>query len=548
MMSKPFLRSSRIVIADDQEANVHLLTYILESAEYTNFKGMTDARDVLPECKQQTPDLLLLDLHMPHLDGVDLIQAVASQFPDEAYLPILVLTADITPEAKKRTLSAGAKDFLSKPLDAMEVLLRVNNLLETRALYKQIAQHSHTLEEKVRERTCQLAQAQVEILQRLALAAEYRDDDTGQHTQRVGILSAMLARAVGQSDHEVELLRMAAPLHDVGKIGIPDRVLLKPGKLTTEEFTIMQSHTTIGREILGGSKFSILQLASQIALSHHERWDGLGYPQRIAGEMIPLAARITAVADVFDALTHARTYKEAWPLEKAAETIQKESGRHFDPNSLTLLWRSCPAERPEARPDGAAEAAYSSVSRTSVAHGDPGGLRGAGRGPWGQSGPRVHQRDRRERPVGAAPPPRGAGFAAAGSNVGRKSASLRPWGCRADHPGRRQGAPPPPSARRTTRLQSTASAKARSDLCVVVESRPARVEPEVGHRGEVGRGAGVAAGVRLEPDPGCVPGPTGVQSRVLALKTSTGTPGEVRALRAAGERWRGRPVAVVRVS
>ena len=332
MMSKPFLRSSRIVIADDQEANVHFLTYILESAKYTNFKGMTDARDVLPECKQQTPDLLLLDLHMPHLDGVALIQAVASQFPGEAYLPILVLTADITPEAKKRTLSAGAKDFLSKPLDAMEVLLRVNNLLETRALYKQIAQHSHTLEEKVQERTRQLAEAQVETLQRLALAAEYRDDDTGQHTQRVGILSAMLARAVGQSDHDVEQLRMAAPLHDVGKIGIPDRVLLKAGKLTTEEFTIMQSHTTIGREILGGSKFSILQLASQIALSHHERWDGFGYPQRIAGEMIPLAARITAVADVFDALTHARTYKEAWPLEKAAETIQKESGRHFDPN------------------------------------------------------------------------------------------------------------------------------------------------------------------------------------------------------------------------
>ena len=187
------------------------------------------------------------------------------------------MTADITTEAKQRALASGANDFLSKPLDTTEVILRIKNLLRTRWLQAELRQHNETLEAKVLERTRQLAEAQLEILDRLAIAAEYRDDDTGQHTKRVGKLAAIIARGLGQSEDQVEVLRLAATLHDVGKIGVPDRVLLKPDKLTAEEFEIIKSHTIIGGEILGKSKFAILQMAREIAVSHHERWDGTGY-------------------------------------------------------------------------------------------------------------------------------------------------------------------------------------------------------------------------------------------------------------------------------
>ena len=186
------------------------------------------------------------------------------------------------------------------------------------------------LEEKVRERTWELEEAQIEILERLALAAEYRDDDTGAHTQRVGRLSAMLGRALGMSDVDVELIRRAAPLHDVGKIGIPDAILLKPGPLTDEEYEVMKTHTVIGARILSGNTSPHLQLAEEIALTHHERWNGTGYAG-LGGEDIPLPGRIVAVVDVFDALTHDRPYKEAAPVPLALEEIRRQSGRHFDP-------------------------------------------------------------------------------------------------------------------------------------------------------------------------------------------------------------------------
>lgn len=325
------ITAARVLIVDDEEANIRLLEFMLESAGYHDTAGISDPRRVLGECRERTPDLILLDLQMPHIGGLQLMKLILEEFSEEAYLPILVLTADLTPEAKRKALASGAKDFLPKPFDAAELLLRIQNLLTTRALYKQIEVHNSNLKNRVEERTQALAAAEIEILDRLALAAEYRDDETGQHTHRVGLLAAMMAEAAGQSAEEVEFLRLAAPLHDVGKIGIPDRVLLKPGKLTTEELKIMRSHTTIGGDILAGSRFPVLQLARQIAVCHHERWDGTGYPQAISGESIPLAARITAIADVFDALTHARPYKEAWPVQRAIETIKEESGRHFDP-------------------------------------------------------------------------------------------------------------------------------------------------------------------------------------------------------------------------
>ena len=238
-------------------------------------------------------------------------------------MPILVLTADITAESRERALSSGANDFLSKPLSATEVVLRIKNLLRTRWLYGELRRHNEQLETKVLERTRQLAEAQLEILGLLATAAEYRDDDTGEHARRVGRLAGMIAKASGQSEQDVEVLRLAATLHDIGKIGVPDRVLLKTERLTNEEFEIIKSHASIGIEILGKSRFSILQAAREIAGSHHERWDGTGYPEGLQGHEIPLSGRIVAIADVFDALTHDRPYKKAWSLEEAVTEIER---------------------------------------------------------------------------------------------------------------------------------------------------------------------------------------------------------------------------------
>lgn len=331
------LTQSRILIVDDQEANIRLIEFILDSAGFKHYTHTTDPRKVLELCSSFLPDILLLDLQMPHLDGYAVMAQLASDLPIQEYLPILVLTADITTAAKQRALASGANDFLSKPLDTTEVILRIKNLLRTRWLQAKLRQHNETLEAKVLERTRQLAEAQLEILDRLAIAAEYRDDDTGQHTKRVGMLAAIIANGIGQPGDQVEVLRLAATLHDVGKIGVPDRVLLKPDKLTAEEFEIVKSHTNIGAEILGKSRFSILQVAREIAVSHHERWDGTGYPQGLKGEQIPLSGRIVAVADVFDALTHERPYKKAWPLDKAVAEIKAQSGRQFDPHLVAVF-------------------------------------------------------------------------------------------------------------------------------------------------------------------------------------------------------------------
>lgn len=330
-MSELKITTSSILIVDDQEQNIRLLEFMLEAAGYRDVRGISDPRRALAACTDRRPDLVLLDLQMPHLGGLPLMKLLLEEFSDEIYFPVLILTGDLSPETTQQALSAGAKDFLGKPFNSAELLLRIHNLLETRALYKQAEEHNCTLKARVEERTHELAEAQIETLQRLALAAEYRDDETGQHTQRVGILASMLAEAIDRPAEEVDLLRLAAPLHDVGKIGIPDLILLKPGKLSADEFTVMKSHTVIGGEMLAGSRFSILQVAQQIALSHHERWDGTGYPKGLSGELIPLPARITAIADVFDALIHHRRYKPAWTLERALETIEQERNRHFDP-------------------------------------------------------------------------------------------------------------------------------------------------------------------------------------------------------------------------
>jgi putative two-component system response regulator len=335
-MRQEIIHNSRILIIDDQPQNVILLEKILRQAGYVHIKGITDSRTALTTFSEFQPDLVAMDLRMPHVDGFALLKQMRSRIPAGAFIPVLVLTADNSRKAKQDALSMGAKDFVTKPLDVMEVSLRIYNLLETRWLHVELSRHNETLEEKVRDRTLELEAAQLEILQRLALAAEYRDDCTGQHTQRVGHLAALLGRAIGLPKDHVELIRQAAPLHDVGKIGIPDGILLKPSSLTAEEYSQIKTHTNIGRIILSGSRFPILQMAERIALHHHERWDGHGY-YGIKETDIPLEARIVSIVDVFDVVTHERPYKKAAGVEFAMDTIRQERGKQFDPSLVDVF-------------------------------------------------------------------------------------------------------------------------------------------------------------------------------------------------------------------
>jgi len=344
-VSSRVFRNARILIVDDEPANVDLLRRLLERAGFSRIETTNDSRQALDLYVKFRPDLILLDLHMPHRDGLEVMDEL-NQIAEASYLPILMLTGDDTPEAKREALSRGAKDFLNKPFHSDEVLLRIGTLLETRFLYLQIQSQNQILEAKVRDRTRELEAAQIEIIERLARAAEFRDDNTGQHTERVGQMAALLARQVGLSDTQVSLIRRAAPLHDVGKIGIPDSILMKLGKLTPEEFELVKTHTSIGARILSGSRFTILRLAEEIAYNHHERWDGNGYVG-IRGSDIPLAGRIVAVADVFDALTQKRPYKSAWPVTEAIAEIDRQRGRQFDPALVDAFMRVIEQREPK---------------------------------------------------------------------------------------------------------------------------------------------------------------------------------------------------------
>ena len=342
-MRKDIVKRSKLLIVDDQEANVGLLLNILREQGFLGLQSLTDARLVLPLFLDFEPDLVLLDLRMPHIDGLSLLKQLRSRIPDNVYLPFVIITADLSQRTRQAALSLGAKDFLTKPINPAETVLRVYNLLETRFLYLELQESNRALDERVRERTQELELAQAEMLRHLALAADYRDDLTGLHAQRVGLLAALLAEATGVAPDEVKLIRGAAPLHDLGKIGIPDHILLKSGDLTPEEFQVVKTHTAIGGTILSRSSFPLLKMAEQIARYHHEHWDGSGY-LGLKGESIPVAARLTSVADTFDVLTHDRPYKAANSLEEAMAEIQKERGRQFDPGAVDALLKLTAAQ------------------------------------------------------------------------------------------------------------------------------------------------------------------------------------------------------------
>lgn len=336
MISQQQYQNATILIVDDQMTNILLLESILQNAGYTKIHSTQDPTQVVSLVKEVNPDLICLDIHMPQINGFQ-IMGQLKIIRKDMFLPILVLTTEEDRETRLRALESGAKDFLQKPFDKIEVLIRIRNLLETSLLNRTISVQKETLEETVRLRTQQLKETQLEIVHRLAQAAEHRDSETGSHIVRMSHYATVLGRACGMDEDECVLLFHATPMHDVGKLGIPDRILLKPDKLDADEWEIMKQHTVIGAQLLSNSQSPILQMAEMIALTHHEKWDGSGYPNRLAGEDIPLVGRICAVADVFDALSSKRCYKDPWPIEKVLQEIDSLSGIQFDPRLIEMF-------------------------------------------------------------------------------------------------------------------------------------------------------------------------------------------------------------------
>ena len=332
-----FLRAN-ILIVDDEAPNLKLLDKMLASQGYVGRILVQDPRQVLDVYRQTRPCLILLDVNMPHLDGYQVMEQL-KELNDPLLPPIVILTAQSGREFLMKALAAGASDFVAKPFDRAELLMRVRNLLEANRSRRLLYAQKSVLEEMVEIRTRELQETRLAVIRRLGRAAEYRDNETGNHIIRMSRTSALLAEALGWGAAEVDLMLNASPMHDIGKIGIPDAILLKPGKLDEQEFEVMKTHAAIGAELLGGDDSPLFRMAREIAISHHEKWDGSGYPVGLSGESIPQSGRIVAVADVFDALTSARPYKRAWPVEDAVKYIRDSAGQHFDPAVADVFLR-----------------------------------------------------------------------------------------------------------------------------------------------------------------------------------------------------------------
>jgi putative two-component system response regulator len=343
-----------IFVVDDEPVNLHLLERLLRGAGYVNLTCTSDAQEVKRLYFEIDPDLILLDLHMPVMDGFEVLGQLKGIIPESEYLPVLVLTADATQASKQKALASGAMDFLTKPFDRSEVLARIRNLLHTRELHVALREHNGQLEERVRHRTKELWEAvqeleraqqglrlaQEETIHSLSLAAEFRDDETSRHIERMSRYCLVIARGMGWDERRSDLLRIAAKMHDIGKIGVPDRILRKRGRLTPDEFEAMKQHPQIGYEILKDARSDLARLAASIAWTHHERFDGTGYPRGLAAEEIPLAGRIGAVADVFDALTTNRVYRRRLKIPAAISMMRAGRGDHFCPAVLDAFFES----------------------------------------------------------------------------------------------------------------------------------------------------------------------------------------------------------------
>lgn len=343
---------AKIMIVDDEPINIKVVQKHLKLAGYQNFVTCSDPREALETIIAEMPDVILIDIMMPYVSGLDILRMMRED-KRLAIIPTIVLTASDNEQTKLEALELGAADFLSKPVNSAELVARVRNALLVKSHHNHLKNYAKELEQQVRRRTAELAASRLELIHCLARAAEYRDNETGRHVIRVGRYAEIIAKKMGLDEVTAELIGHAAPLHDMGKVGIPDSILLKQDKLTPEEFEIMQkhslygkhtfepmsrdewrtfkAHTFLGEMIMDVESSPIITTAAKIALTHHEKWDGTGYPLGLSGEDIPLAGRITAVADVFDALSSRRPYKPAFPMGRCFEIIQEGYGTHFDP-------------------------------------------------------------------------------------------------------------------------------------------------------------------------------------------------------------------------
>jgi putative two-component system response regulator len=322
--------AQQVLIVDDTEINLILFGALVKKLDDCQAHVFSDPRQALEWVTEHVPDLVIVDYMMPELDGLEFIQRMR-ELPGRKLVPILMITANDQKQIRYRALDLGANDFLTKPIDKIEFLARTRNMLGLNQARKHMADHASWLSGEVRKATREIVSRERETVFRLSKAAEFRDPETGAHILRMAHYSMLIARELGLSEDDQQLLLEAAPLHDIGKVGISDKVLLKPGRLTPDEFVVMQQHAVFGYELLSGSSSKLLQAGAEIAKGHHEKFDGSGYPTGIKGEAIPIFSRIVAVADVFDALTSERPYKKAWEVEAAVEFLNNGAGTHFDP-------------------------------------------------------------------------------------------------------------------------------------------------------------------------------------------------------------------------
>jgi len=327
---------NRIAIVDDSVINLTLLGALIGTLGDCEALPFEESPGGLAWCSENLPDLVVVDYMMPQMDGIEFVTRLRAVAGRED-VPILMITANDDRDVLYEALQVGATDFLTKPVDRIEFSARVRNMLALGASRRKLANRAAWLAEEVSKATTAVHAREQELLFRMSRAAEFRDPETGAHIQRMSHYSRLIAGALDLSADDQQLILRAAPMHDVGKIGISDHILLKPAALTAEEFSVMRTHAEIGFELLKGSESAVLQTAASIAISHHEKYDGGGYPFGLAGDAIPLFGRIVAIADVFDALTSERPYKKAWPIEQAAAHVRAGSGRHFDPQCVEAL-------------------------------------------------------------------------------------------------------------------------------------------------------------------------------------------------------------------